>query len=165
MPYHIKLNALPSKNYLNSILRYEKETGFVYWKHSDLIVKSCVRCLSKYKRIMIDKIPYVLHRVIYQMHYGNLMPDEVIDHIDQDKQNNRIENLRKADVFLNNQNQGNRKNNTSGYKGVSWSKQKNKWRATITVNRKHKTLGFFHSKEDAYACYLSAKEMFHVAGQ
>ena len=73
---------------------------------------------------MIDRTPYVLHRVIYQLHYGDLTVSDPIDHIDQDTQNNRIENLRKANVFLNNQNQGNRKNNTSGYKGVSWSKQK-----------------------------------------
>lgn len=161
MSYHLKLNPLPTKKYLNSILLYEPETGFVYWKKTKQLIKACIKCNSRYKRIMINKMSYVLHRVIYQLHYGDLTADDVIDHIDQNKHNNKIENLRKADVFLNNQNQGNRKNNTSGYKGVSWSKQKKKWRATITINSKHKTLGFFETKEEAYNCYIQAKQKFH----
>jgi hypothetical protein len=96
------------------------------------------------------------------MHYGDLTIDDVIDHIDQNPQNNKIENLRRANVYINNQNQGTRKNNTSGYKGVSWSKQKQRWRATITILGKHKTLGFFLEKEEAYECYLKAKKIFHT---
>ena len=161
MTYHLKLHPLPTKDYLDSILLYESETGFVYWKKTKQLVKACIKCNSKYKRIMIDRTPYVLHRVIYQLHYGDLTVSDPIDHIDQDTQNNRIENLRKANVFLNNQNQGNRKNNTSGYKGVSWSKQKKKWRATITINSKHKTLGVFETKEEAHNCYVKAKHKFH----
>lgn len=162
MAYHIKLNELPSKEYLNLILIYEKETGFVYWKRNNLIVKSCVKKSHKYRRITINRKQYVLHRIIYQMHYGDLTIDDVIDHIDQNPQNNKIENLRRADVYVNNQNQGTRKNNTSGYKGVSWSKQKQRWRATITILGKHKTLGFFLEKEEAYECYLKAKKIFHT---
>ena len=153
---------MPSKEILHKLLRYEKETGYLYWNKTGKLVIACTKDLgNKYKRIMIDKEHYVLHRIIYQMHYGDLKTDEVIDHIDRNKQNNKIENLRKVDVFINNQNQGNRKNNTSGYKGVSWSKQRQKWRATITVKRKHKTLGFFTTKEEAFECYKKAKQVFH----
>ena len=162
MAYHIQLNPLPTKEYLNTVLLYESDTGFVYWKKNKKLVASCTKKLRKYKRIMIDGVHYVLHRIVYQMHYGDLTINDVIDHINQDTHDNRIENLRKANVFINNQNQGNRKNNTSGYKGVSWSKQKQKWRATITINSKHKTLGFFQTKEEAYSCYIKAKEKFHV---
>jgi hypothetical protein len=161
--YHLTLKPVPSKNYLNSVLRYEKETGFVYWRKNNKIVKGCInKVKQKYKRIMINKEHYLLHRIIYQMHYGDLTVNDPIDHIDRNRFNNRIENLRKANVFLNNQNQGERKNNTSGYKGVSWSKQRQKWRATITVKCKHKTLGFFESKEKAYECYLEARKEFYV---
>ena len=162
MTYHIYLKKLPTKEYLNQVLKYEKETGYVYWRSNNKVVRSCLKnTRSKYKRIMIDKQHYVLHRIIYQMHYGDLSCNEVIDHIDRNKQNNKIENLRKANVFINNQNQGHRKNNTSGYKGVSWSKQKSKWRATITVNRCHRHLGFFVTKEEAFECYQRAKAMLH----
>lgn len=162
MSYHIPLTPLPTKEYLNEILIYEASTGFVYWKKNKTLVESCKHRSRKYKRIMINKVHYVLHRIIYQMHYGDLTTDDVIDHVNQDTHDNRIENLRKANVFINNQNQGTRKNNTSGYKGVSWSKQRNKWRATITINKKHKTLGFFETKEAAYDCYLQARQKFHV---
>lgn len=165
MPYHIYLKELPSKDFLNKIFTYEKETGFIYWKNNGLIVKSCIKNTHKYARVMIEKNHYLVHRIIYQMHYGDLTSSDVIDHIDMNRYSNRIENLRKANVFINNQNQGDRKNNTSGYKGVSWSKQKSKWRATITINRKHKHLGFFKTKEKAYACYLKAKEDFHCNGK
>lgn len=164
--YHIKLNPLPSKEYLNEVLHYEKETGFLYWKATKKIVVGCKnKTTNKYKRIMIDKKHYVLHRIVYQMHHGDLTSNDPIDHIDRDRNNNRIENLRKANVFLNNQNQGDRKNNTSGYKGVSWSKQRQKWRATITVNKKHKHLGFFVTKQEAYACYLEARAKFYEPQQ
>lgn len=163
MGYHIYIKPLPSQEYLKTILKYEKETGHVYWKKTGKIVKSCTKDLGdKYKRIMIDNIHYTLHRVIYQLHYGNLSSEDVIDHIDRNKQNNKIENLRKTNVFVNNQNQGERKNNTSGYKGVSWSKQRKKWRATITINGKHKTLGFSESKENAFKIYQEAKAKYHV---
>ena len=163
MAYHIYLKPLPSKEILNTLLRYENETGYLYWKNTGKLVASCSKDLgNRYKRIMIDKKHYVLHRIVYQMHYGDLRIDEVIDHIDRNKQNNKIQNLRRVDVFINNQNQGNRRNNTSGYKGVSWSKQKQKWRATITVKRHQKTLGFFKSKEEAFECYQKAKQCFHA---
>ena len=162
MTYHIYLKELPEKKYLNQVLEYKKKTGYVYWRSSNKIVKSCTTTKgARYKRIMINSEHYVLHRIIYQMHYGDLLSSEVIDHIDRNKQNNKIENLRKANVFINNQNQGERKNNTSGYKGVSWSKQRNKWRATITINKKHKHFGFFATKEEAFICYQKAKATFH----
>ena len=104
MLYHIYLKELPTKEYLNGILEYKKETGYVYWRSNNKIVKSCTTTKgARYKRIMINGEHYVLHRIIYQMHYGNLLSNEVIDHIDRNKQNNKIENLRKANVFINNQ--------------------------------------------------------------
>jgi hypothetical protein len=60
------------------------------------------------------------------------------------------------------QNQGLKTNNTSGYTGVSWSKERNKWEAGITINYKQKCLGTFDSKEDAYQAYLTAKARYHT---
>lgn len=65
-----------------------------------------------------------------------------IDHINADKLDNRRENLRFANCSQNQANRPNlNKNNTSGYKGVSWNKKSQKWRAYITVNRKYIHLG------------------------
>ena len=81
------------------------------------------------------------------MHKGYL-PD-ILDHIDGNKLNNRIENLRECTEVQNCYNAKTPKNNTSGIKGVSWSKRLKKWRAQIQVNGKKKSLGFFFDKEVA----------------
>jgi hypothetical protein len=71
----------------------------------------------------------------------------VIDHINGDKTDNRICNLRIATQSQNAANAANRKNNTSGFRGVS--RRGNKWQSYITVNGKRKHLGFYSTKEEA----------------
>ena len=94
MSYHIYLKELPTKEYLNEVLEYKKETGHVYCCSNNKIVKSCTTTKgARYKRIMISGEHYVLHRIIYQMHYGNLLSSEVIDHIDRNKQNIKIQKM------------------------------------------------------------------------
>ena len=66
--------------------------------------------------------------------FNGYMP-EYIDHINMDRQDNRIENLRDATSSLNNHNKAKRSDNTSGVKGVSWSKSVRKWHARIHVNK------------------------------
>ena len=78
---------------------------------------------------------------------------ESVDHIDRDRSNNKIENLRAA---TSTQNQGNRslnKTNTSGFRGVGWHKKYNKWVARISINGKLKNIGQFNCIEDAKAAY------------
>jgi hypothetical protein len=53
------------------------------------------------------------------------------------------------------------KNNTSGYKGVDWHPQTQKWRASITINRQRKSLGLFHKKEDAALAYNESAPIYH----
>lgn len=83
-----------------------------------------------------------------------------IDHINGDKLDNRIKNLRITTCKQNAQNIGIRSNNTSGYKGVSLTKEKNRWRAYIKVSGKQKNLGFFVKKEDAAIAYNKAAETY-----
>lgn len=86
---------------------------------------------------------------------------DLTDHIDRKPWNNRRYNLRPATQFDNSKNASVPKNNTSGYIGVSWNKQKNKWNAYIMVNYKKKSLGTFVNKEDAIVARLKAeKECF-----
>lgn len=106
---------------------------------------------SGYIRVSIKDRPHLVHRMIFLWHHGYL--PKSIDHIDRNRSNNKIENLRAATAT---QNQGNRslsKTNTSGFRGVGWHKRYNKWCARISINGKLKNIGQFDSIEDAKAAY------------
>lgn len=99
-------------------------------------------------RLKGSKKTFYLHRFIM-----NASINDQVDHIDGNPLNNKKENLRICSNKENSKSQSIRKRNTSGYKGVTWDKQRSKWKAQITINYKHKSLGFFNSKEDAALCY------------
>lgn len=113
-----------------------------------------------YIRIRINKKLHLLHRVIYK--YFN--PDwditfsnnNLIDHIDINPLNNKIENLRLATRSQNNRNIKKRENCSSKYHGVNWHKYNKKWCASIHINNKLKHLGYFINEEEAYECYKKA---------
>lgn len=80
----------------------------------------------------------------------------VVDHIDGDGLNNQRVNLRNCTDGENKRNRGMQRNNTSGVKGVSWSRQAKKWHARISVDKKSLHLGYFVDKNDAYeACRIA----------
>ncbi len=87
------------------------------------------------------------HTVVWAYHKG-FWPKS-IDHIDGNKTNNSIENLREADALENSRNRKKPVNNTSGYVGVSWHKADKKWRASIRDRYKTISLGSFEKIEDA----------------
>lgn len=97
-----------------------------------------------------------MHRVLM----GNPSGFEV-DHVDGNGLNNRKINLRKATQSQNQQNSTISKNNTSGFKGVTWSKRSKKWQAQITIDRKYKQIGKFDTPEDAHAAYTKASAELH----
>tara|TARA_R110000737_G_scaffold304929_1_gene312377 strand:+ start:276 stop:776 length:501 start_codon:yes stop_codon:yes gene_type:complete len=112
-----------------------------------------------YKYINIKPKHYSLHRVNYYAHnptwdIHDSSQDNFIDHIDNIKINNHIENLR---VVTNQENQFNRK-----AKGYYWYKQRQKWMARIKLNGKQKFLGLFVLEEDARTAYLEAKKIYHI---
>jgi hypothetical protein len=112
-----------------------------------------------YVAVNIDKQCIVLHRIIWMMQHGE-MP-VLIDHIDGDRQNNRIENLRLANRFGNAQNKKLHRNNTSGVKGVYWHKQTCKWKASIVANGKIYHLGLHLSIQEADEIACLARDMLH----
>ena len=73
----------------------------------------------------------------------------MVDHINRNPLDNRKSNLRIVNNQQNSMNKGHQKRNTSGHKGVSWDKSRNKWYAYITVNYKLINLGRFNILEDA----------------
>jgi hypothetical protein len=86
-----------------------------------------------------------------------------VDHRDGDGLNNRRKNLRPATKAQNGQNRPQNKNNTSGFKGVSWHAQRGRWRAQIMVAGRKKSLGLFDTPEDAHVAYCRASAKFHGA--
>ena len=98
----------------------------------------------------------IMHRIIMNVPCGM-----VVDHIDMNGLNNQRKNLRICTNQQNRMHQGKQKNNTSGFKGVSWNKKNKKWKADIHVNGERVYLGYFDSIEDAYRVYCEACKELH----
>lgn len=143
-------------------------------KSGDLIWRQNVRPRAKagavagfistdgYRRIGYKGVVYLGHRLVWLYHKG-AWPEKFLDHIDGDRTNNRIENLRNASRTENNRNVPAQKNNTSGFKGVSLMRRDNVWVAQITADRKNYFLGRFPTPEEAYAAYCKAAKELHGA--
>lgn len=100
---------------------------------------------------------FMAHRIAWAMVYGDLADDVFIDHIDGDKKNNKINNLRIATKQQNAWNVGLAKQNTSGVKGVHFDSHSKMWRASC----QHKKLGRFKTKEEAAEAARSYREKAH----
>jgi hypothetical protein len=106
-------------------------------------------------RIMIHRI--VMARIIGR----ELTNSEIVDHINRNSLDNRRGNLRLATRKTNGQNRAQNRNSRSTYKGVCWFKAGRNWRATISVDGKQYTVGYFDNIRDAVIAYnLAAKEYF-----
>lgn len=97
-----------------------------------------------------------MHRLI-----TGAKPGEVVDHIDRNPLNNTRANLRIGTYRQNKINQKLEARNTSGFRGVHWHKQMEKWRAVINVDGKNKHLGLFVDKEEAAKAYDAAAKQYH----
>jgi hypothetical protein len=84
-----------------------------------------------------------------------------IDHIDGNRLNNQKSNLRFATSSQNKMNRGPRKDNKSGYKGVSWHKERNKWTARIMINGEYKHLGLFDNILNAVNAYNKIAKTYY----
>jgi hypothetical protein len=151
---------------LKQILFYCAITGHFTWLKTNSNRTKCgtrAGCIhpNGYRRIGINGKLYYEHHLAWLYHYGNL-PIKQIDHINGDKTDNRIDNLREATHAQNQQNKGKAQNNTSGYTGVTFDKAKNKWKAAIYKDRKRYHLGYYDTPEEAHAAYLKAKAEFHT---
>jgi hypothetical protein len=114
---------------------------------------------NKYLNVCINYKKYYQHRIIFLMHHGYL--PLVVDHIDGNKQNNTIENLRAADTSKNGMNSRLSASNKSGVKNVFWHKKANKWTAQIKLNNKKIHLGLFDDLELAELATFEARNKYH----
>ena len=122
-------------------------------------VAGCIHKGTGYVHIKIKAKPFKAHRLVFLYHNGYL--PELIDHIDGNKLNNRIENLREASKQENCQNQKVRLTNSSGVKGVSWHKANKKWVVSVCKNYKSHYCGIFEDKELAELVAMEATNKLH----
>lgn len=142
-----------------SRLDYDGETGIFTWKvtlrgGSAIAGRRAgkLHIRNGYRLIKINQRCYSEHRLAWLLTNG-AWPDADLDHIDGDRANNRISNLRKVTSSQNNW-------NVPAGQGFSRLRSGN-FRAEIRANRKRIRLGTFNSEDGARAAYLAAKEKYH----
>lgn len=108
-----------------------------------------------YHMTMVDGVHFMSHRLIWKMAYGT---DPVeIDHIDHDRVNNRLENLREVTHLVNSRNLSLYKSNKSGVPGVSYHNRDGVWQARIGIQMQEVQLGNFKTKDEAIAARMAAQ--------
>lgn len=157
------INDLTKKD-ISELLSYDPESGVLTWKVNKGTKSSGTTAgfveQAGYVVLGINRRTYKAHRIAWLLYHG-VWPDEQLDHIDGNRTNNRIENLRLASCYGNAHNQKRAKNNSSGYKGVSRHRQSGKWRAMITADGVKHSLGLYQGVEDAASAYSKAAKRLH----
>ncbi len=153
-----------TQKYLKSVLSYDENTGLFSkltksWKFNIGDTLNNPRP-DGYITLGIKNNTYLAHRLAWLYVYGKF-PKNNLDHINGNRADNRICNLREVTQSQNSMNRTKQSNNTSGIKGVTWDKQCNKWKAQIKYNGKVKNLGVFRNIEDAEAVVKEARIKFH----
>lgn len=139
---------------------YDREAGTLTWCANPAKRRKVGDPLSAsdngngYLYTRVNRISIAVHRLAFAIETGR-WPVEV-DHVNGDKSDNRWCNLREADRSTNEANKGLRADSTSGFKGVNWHKDRGRWRAHITHQGKHYSLGYHDTPEAAHAAYLAA---------
>ncbi len=175
---------LPSPEVLRQLLRYDPETGLFWWRergpvwfkgsHYGSAEAVCASWNKQragkealtategwgYKHGSVMNVPVKAHIAAFMIVHGRL-PAGHIDHINMDRADNRIANLREAGHGENLCNRGAPRNNTSGAKGVSWIAAKGKFRSEIQAAGKRQHLGYFLSIEEASDAYRRAADQMH----
>jgi hypothetical protein len=161
----------PSPSVLRELIDYDPETGALVWRVRDVSFftdgkMSAIHCMRLWNTMYAGKPalsckglkgyfqgrilyrPYLAHRVGWAI-YSGAWPERQIDHINGNKLDNRIANLRNATSQQNSRNRAIGIKNTSGTIGVYWNVSKSKWAAQIHINGKQKHIGHFKSKDEA----------------
>ena len=153
---------LPDPELLRKLLRYEPETGKLYWRERPREMFKTAGAWKAWNTkfagarafATVNSFGYCVgglsgrmhkaHRIIWAIVHGG-HPIEYIDHINGNRTDNRIQNLRSVSCAENNRNSSLPRDNSSGVIGVYWHRQKNRWHAQIRINGGTKHIGYFKS--------------------
>lgn len=150
---------------VRELLDYDDATGIFTWKKDVARNRKAGQVAGGistqgYVVITINSRSYKAHRLAWLHFYGE-WPDSILDHINQNRGDNRINNLRLADPILNGKNRKPNKNR-EGSTGASYVQSRNRWIASIMVDKRRLHLGSFMTQEEAVKAYAAAKEKFHA---
>lgn len=149
---------------LQAQLNYDPETGIFTWKISkrgtSLNAQAGTINSNGYVIIGLNQKIYRAHRLAWLYIHGEF-PKEYLDHINGNRSDNRLCNLREANNTQNQWNAGISKNNTSGIKGVAWRESYKSYRVRIRVNGKQLHIGYFKTIELAKEAAEQARLKFH----
>lgn len=147
---------------------FEYRDGVLFWRERPKFSRKAKGDMEAgapsghgYKKVTVNQKQFYVHQLVFLMHNGYI--PEVVDHIDGKTDNNQIYNLRASNKSLNACNSKLNSKNTSGHKGVIWSKLSQKWMSRIQVNQRSKHLGVFEDFE--LACFVAdeARRLYHGA--
>ncbi len=164
------LITLEELSLAKKFFRFNKKKGIFTWKiHPPTHNPHCVKggfagCYDKdsgYYVIVFGYKKYKAYRLAWVWVYGLDNQPERLDHIDGNRRNNAITNLRPASASQNCHNRKIASNNTSGVKGLYFIKKKKLWRAAITFEGRVKYIGSFKLLEDAKAAIAKSRELLH----
>lgn len=155
---------LPSVSRLKKLLRYDPETGKLFWLargdsrfdnrfHGAIALNTL--CGSGYKKGRVDYVNVLSHRAAWAIHYG-YWPNRQIDHINGDRSDNRILNLRLATFEQNNRNKRANILNSSGENGIYFEKSRHKYCVRVSDGKKKLNLGRFLTIDEAISVRDSA---------
>jgi hypothetical protein len=166
---------LPTVDYLRECFAYDGETGNLIWRvrppQHFATQRACSTFNARYAGTVagsksrscvsvkvLDRL-HKAHRIVWALTHG-AWPTETLDHVNRDPHDNRVANLRRASNRQNQYNRGPNRNNTSGYKGVSYFVRNDKWGAQIYRDKKAVFLGLYDTPEGAAAAYdRAAREL------
>ena len=142
---------------------YNPETGILSWKKKPAprtLITDTVGYVTDngYNTVALKGVRHYYHRVCYLMYHGNL-PEE-IDHIDHDRLNNAIDNLRDSEGN-NNRNKSSQKGSSSPYLGVSKCVNSARWISAICSNGIKRTIGRFEDEVEAAKAYDREARKYH----
>jgi hypothetical protein len=151
----------------NDALRYDIASGKIFWRKDRCRVKAGDEASSLtakgYASLYFNGRNYRCHRAAWFLHYGE-WPNGDIDHIDHNRTNNVISNLRVVTPLGNGWNHSLHANNKSGCSGVSWDKGKKSgkgsWLARIKVKGKIIHIGYFDDKAEAIAARMATQKKY-----
>ena len=149
---------------VRNLLTYNRETGEFRWAAKPgrrIVLGSIAGCSKKggYRCIQVSGRLILAHRLAWVCVYG-VWPLGMLDHINGDPSDNRIENLRVASCSQNQANSKRRADNTSGYKGVTWHAARNRWSARIKRSGSYVSLGYYDTAEAAHDAYVRGARAF-----